>query len=70
MLEELEKALKSWPYPWPDYLELAQKVRDEAIEKAQTDRARDKALADYSDRLNRIFEWVQQNPSGRGRRLK
>jgi hypothetical protein len=51
-LDELEKAMKSWPYPWPDYLELIQKVRDEAVTTAMTDQAKAKTMAGYSDRLN------------------
>ena len=64
------------PYPFPDYIDLARKVRDETVAKAQTDRERDKPNAEYSDRLNRMFEWAQQYPDLRsslprieGRRL-
>jgi len=63
-LDELEKAMKSWPYPWPNYLELIQKVRDEAVMSAMTDHAKAKAMAGYSERLNGILEWLRQNPDG------
>jgi len=59
---KLKTALESMPYPFPDYIDLARKVRDGAVAKAQTDRERDTANAEYSDRLNRIFEWVQEYP--------
>jgi hypothetical protein len=61
-IDELEKSMMVWPYPWPDYLELAQKVRDEAFGSAQTDDAKAKAISDYEDRLNRILDWRLQNP--------
>jgi hypothetical protein len=63
-LAELEKAMKSWPYPWPEYLELMQKVRDESVTRATTDQAKDKAMDGYSERLNGILEWLRQNPDG------
>jgi len=32
-LTEKENRIASWPYPWPEFLQIAQKTRDDLLEQ-------------------------------------
>jgi len=53
-LEQKERLLASWPYPWPELLHLAQVIRDERLNRMDDPGTeRSIILSEYADRMNR-----------------
>lgn len=54
-LEQAEEIIRGWPHPWPEFLELSQRYKEQRLTCANSDGERQELLANYTTQVRDIL---------------